>query len=110
MTTYQVRLVDANRRCIGTAHVVQQNGGFEGTADLQLMPAEMAAVFSKFEAVVNGQMFSLLDESEQAIDDLQVRVVFPSGEESLCEELQLMPGTGHIRFRAVGLVANRATG
>lgn len=109
MRTQLVRLLDADRQCVGIANVVEEKGTYSGTVDLSPMPVEMRGVFEKFESLVNGQVFSLLDEIEQAIDDLHLCASFDNGNELSLDQLQVYPREGRIRFRTIGLVATRAS-
>ncbi len=60
----------------------------------------MCAVFDEFEEIVNGQMFSFLDEIEGKIAVLSLKAAFDSnGSEVSVEELQVYPSTGDVSFK-----------
>ena len=51
--------------------------------------------------IVNGQMFSLLDEIEEQIGALRLKIRFATGYEVAIEDLQIYPTTKHISFLKV---------
>jgi hypothetical protein len=76
-----------------------QEGNFAGQVDLSQMPASFRRLFDEYEAIVNGQMFSLLDAIEDRITAASVKVVFPEGREAAVQDLQVYPTTGRISFK-----------
>jgi hypothetical protein len=63
------------------------------------MPPEMRRTFEEYEEIVNDQVFGLLDEIEDRINALSLRVVFNEGCESLIEDLQIYPSVNKVSFR-----------
>src|SRR5262245_28107604 len=101
MHTQLVKLIDPSCRVVATAQVVEQGEGFRGSIDLNLMPAQLQLKFVEYEEIVNGQMFSLLDEIEEQIRALQLKIKFDSGDEVEAEDLQIYPSTNRVSFRLV---------
>src|SRR5262249_42960573 len=99
MLALPVTLIDADRRVIATAQVAKEEGRYCGTIDLRPMPQETRRLFDEFEEIVNGQMFSFLDDIEDRISDLSLRVVFGDGAEAPINAVQIYPGGGRISFR-----------
>jgi hypothetical protein len=95
-----VTFVDANGVVVATARVSDEGGRFQGDIDLRPMPAGMRRTFEEYEDIVNGQTFSLLDEIEEKVQSLSLRVVFADGREVRPDDLQIYPSTGKVSFRA----------
>ena len=55
------------------------------------MPSELRGLFEEFEEIVNGQMLSFLDEIQDKISVLQLKVQFDSGKEADIHDLQFYP-------------------
>ena len=101
MRTQLVKLIDPNCIVVATAQVIEHGQGFRGRIDLSLMPARLQQKFAEYEEIVNGQMFSLLDEIEEQISALQLKIRFDTGYEVESEDLQVYPSTNRISFRFV---------
>ena len=63
------------------------------------MPDALLRKFEEYERLVNGQMFALLDDAEEQIESLSLKVILESGEEIAIEDLQIYPAPG-VLFRA----------
>lgn len=101
MSTKFVNLVDQSQHVVATAHVAEKEGCFAGVIDLTPMPEALRQKFEEYEEIVNGQMFSLLDEIEEQIGALPLKVVFPEGHEACVEDLQIYPSTQRVSFKVV---------
>ena len=77
-----------------------QDGRFLGEIDLNNMPDALLRRFEEYERLVNGQMFALLEDAEEQIDSLLLKVVLESGEEIAIEDLQIYPRSRRVSFRA----------
>jgi hypothetical protein len=99
MTTQTVRLIDRSRSLLAIAHVADEGDHFGGTIDLRDTPANLRALFDEFEEIVNGQMFSFLDEIEEKITSVPVKAVFENGQEMDIKDLQVFPTTGDVSFK-----------
>jgi hypothetical protein len=94
-----VRIIDQANNVVATAQVAEKDGGFAGSIDLRAMPADLLRRFDAYKEIVNGQMFGLLDETEEAIRALSLIVVFDEGREFPVEDLQIYPGVGRVSFK-----------
>jgi hypothetical protein len=101
MTTKLITILDPSGNVVARAQVGEEGGRFAGEVDLRLMPRALREKFEEFEEIVNGQMFSFLDEIEEQIAALRLRVVFPGGQESGIEDLQIYPTEQRVSFRLV---------
>ena len=73
---------------------------FEGTISLDVMPPQLTRLFEEFEEIVEGQMFSLLDDIERKIGEAPLRILFDNGGEAEIADLQVFPSTGAVSFEA----------
>ncbi len=105
MNERTIKLLGPSGDLLATGQVVLEGNHFEGSIDLSAMPASMLQTFQEFEELVNSQIFSLLDEIEQRINDLAIKVVFDDGREALVKDLQIYPSTGSTSFKVVPLAA-----
>jgi hypothetical protein len=101
----RVRLIDESRNTLATAQVVDEGEYYGGTIDLTSTPAGPRALFEEFEEVVNGQMFSLLDEIQAKISVLRIQAVFESGYRADVRDLQAFPTAGDVSFKVAELPA-----
>jgi hypothetical protein len=99
MSTRTVKIIDQSRGVVATAQVTERGERFAGLIDLSPMPARLRETFEEYEEIVNGQMFSLLDEIEAQIGTVPLQVVFEGGGEAAVEELQIYPSTGRVSFK-----------
>jgi hypothetical protein len=88
---------------LATGQVIREGDHFEGSIDLTPMPAPMLRTFQEFEELVNGQIFSLLDDIEKSINDLAIKVVFDDGCHAPVEDLQIYPRNGLTSFKVTTL-------
>lgn len=72
---------------------------FEGTISLEQTPPHFKRLFEEYEEVVEGQMFSLLDQVEEKIGVIPFKVSYEDGTEAYVEDLQVFPSTGEVSFK-----------
>lgn len=101
MDMQTVKLLDANCTVLAIAQVVEHGEGYRGKIDLSFMPVRLQEKFAEYEELVNGQMFSLVDELEEQIRALRLKIRFDTGDEVETEDLQIYPSTKHISFKLV---------
>jgi hypothetical protein len=99
MKLSNIKMIDHCRNVVATARVAERDEYFSGLIDLSLTPANLRRKFEEYEEIVNGQMFSLLDEIEEQIGALPLKVVFEEGVEFSVTDLQIYPGRGRISFK-----------
>jgi hypothetical protein len=73
---------------------------FEGTFDVSMLPTEFRALLAEFEEIVEGQMFSLLDDIEGRIRLARLQIASEDGTRTPISNLQAFPSTGAISFRS----------
>jgi hypothetical protein len=101
MATSPVQLIDARGNVLATASVVREGDHLAGTIDLRDTPVAVRTLFEEFEEIVNGQMFSFLDEIQQKVAALGIKAVSGDGREAAVTDLQVFPGTSDVSFRLV---------
>lgn len=101
MILQHVTIIDEERHVVATAQVAEQDGTFTGRIDLSLMSAPLQQQFEGYEEIVNNQMFSLLDEIEEKIGNILLKVVFADGDEANLADVQIYPSTKKVSFKAV---------
>jgi hypothetical protein len=94
-----VKLIDPAKNVVATAQVQAEEGYFAGQIDLGRMPPPMRRTFAEYEEIVNGQVFSLLDEIEERVRALGIQVVFEGRQAGDVEDLHIYPGTGLVSFK-----------
>jgi hypothetical protein len=99
MSTQIVTFVDPTRKVIARSQVIDRGERFEGTIDLGGAPSAVRSLFEEFEEIVNGQMFSFLDDIQGKIASLPLQAVLDNGAEMRLEDLQVYPSTGKVSFR-----------
>ena len=108
MTNRSVTIIDRGRDVVAMADVELIGGHYSGRVDLNRMSPTLRRLFEEYEDVVNGQVFSLLDQVEDQIAALSLSAVFDEGCEASVEDLQIFPEEGTISFRvAEPIEANR---
>ncbi len=105
MNIRTVELIDKSRTVVATAKVTDEGTHFGGTIDLQLTPPELRSMFDEFEEVVNGQMFSFVDEIQSKIGLYAIKAIFDDGFEVNVSDLQVFPSAGDVSFKLVGTPA-----
>jgi hypothetical protein len=109
MSTQIVKIIDPCQQVVATAQVAKRGARFAGVIDLSPMPASLRQKFEAYEEIVNGQIFSLLDEIEEQIRSLPLKVVFNEGAETAVEDLQIYPSTRRVSFKIMKAPAQGAT-
>jgi hypothetical protein len=105
MKTQTVKFIDQARNTIAIACVGIEGDQYGGTIDLHGMPANLRALFDELEQVVNGQMFSFLDEIQEKIGTLPIKVVLENGQEMFLNDLQVYPSTAEVSFKLAAVRA-----
>jgi hypothetical protein len=99
MNTRPIYLLDRSRARIAVLDVADVGGRYEGTINLETTPPPLRKLFEEFEAVVEGQTFSLLDAVEDQIEAISLKVAFEDGTEAYIEDFQAFPSTGAVSFK-----------
>jgi hypothetical protein len=102
MNPQTVQLIDPKGNVVATANVTEKEGLFAGHVDLASMPPRLRRLFEEFEQIVNDQVFSVLDKTEDKISSLGLQAVFPGAQEVSIRDLQIFPSTNAISFRSTG--------
>lgn len=98
MTQLPTQLIDQSSSQVAVLNVQFRNGHFEGTIDLTPTPPELRRLFEQFEEIVEGQMFSLLDDIEEKIGTIPLRAVLTDGTQAYIGDLQVFPSTKSVSF------------
>jgi hypothetical protein len=101
MTQRPLYLIDPSSARLASLDVSTVGDHFEGTLDLNQLPDDLRLLFTEFEEVVEGQMFSLLDRLDERIRAAQLRLDWGGGTSTSVEDLQVFPSTGAISFKAM---------
>jgi hypothetical protein len=110
MISHRVTLIDQGRQVIATAQVAEQDGAFIGRIDLSPMPVPLRRLFEEYEEIVNTQTFSLLDEIEQKVENLHLKVVFEDGYEAALADVQIYPSTNKVSLQVLKGIGSRPGG
>lgn len=94
-----MKLLGSDRSVLATAEVTDEGSHYGGTIDLRATPAELRALFAELEEVVNGQMFSFLDDIQGRIAATPILAAFDEVTVVPIDDLQVFPSTGDISFR-----------
>ncbi|WP_044279737.1 hypothetical protein [Myxococcus stipitatus] len=92
-------MVDARGNLIGGVRVSEKGGRWSGDIDLGGTASSIVSLFTRFEEMVNGQMFSFLDEMEAEIRQLGVRLLTTEGTSLPVDDLQIYPAERVVSFR-----------
>lgn len=98
MTQQPTHLIDQSSARVAALDVQFRDGHFEGTIDLAPTPPQLRQLFEQFEEIVEGQMFSLLDDIEEKIGTIPLRAVFADGTQAYVADLQVFPSTRSVSF------------
>jgi hypothetical protein len=98
MNTGTVKLMDQSRNVLAVARVALEDDHYAGTIDLTCTPPALKALFAEFEEIVDGQMFSFLDEIQEKIGAVPITAVFDNGDEGAVSDLQVFPSAGDVSF------------
>ncbi|SRR6266540_2864622 len=99
MTNRPIYLIDQSSARVAALDVQFRDDHFEGTISLDATPPQLRELFEQFEGIVEGQMFSLLDDIEEKIAAVPLRVVFEDGAEADVVDLQVFPSTNAVSFK-----------
>jgi hypothetical protein len=101
MISQRVTLIDQGRQAVATAQVTEQDGSFIGRIDLSPMPVSLRQLFEEYEEIVDTHAFSLLDEIEEKIKNLHLKVIFEDGYEAALIDVQIYPSTNKVSFQVL---------
>lgn len=101
MSLQQITIIDQKRKIVATAQVTERDDRFTGRIDLRPMSAPLRRQFEAYEEIVNEQMFSLLDEMEEKIGAMLLKVVFADGHVAPLADLQIYPSIKKVSFKVV---------
>ena len=108
MSSQRVTIIDQSRQVVATAEVSEHDGYFAGRVDLSLMPAALQHQFEEYGEAVNQQIFSSLNELEDKIESLFLKVVFADGNVAQLADVQIYPSTKSVSFKVVKEAVRRA--
>jgi hypothetical protein len=74
------------------------------------MPVPLRRLFEEYEEIVNSQTFSLLDEVEEKIENLHLKVAFEDGYEAALADVQIYPSTNKVSFQVIKGGISRPSG
>jgi hypothetical protein len=103
MSTRTVKLIDQSRNVLAVARVAAEGDHYAGTIDLNCTPPALKALFTEFEEIVDGQMFSFLDEIQEKIGAVPITAVFDNGDEVHISDLQVFPSAGDVSFKGAAI-------
>jgi hypothetical protein len=106
MAKQTIKLVDDSGATLAVAEVDFEGDHYGGTIDITAAPPAVRALFVEFDEIVNGQMFSFLDEIEDKIAALGIKVLFDSGRAVPVKDLQVHTSTGDVAFKISEVAAN----
>lgn len=109
MTEQTVRFRDPSGTVVAVARVSEEGDRWGGTIDLALAAPAVRAVFEEFEEIVNGQMFSFLDEIQAKVSGLGLVAEFENGSSIPTADLQVYPSTGDVSFKLTRSHAGRTS-
>jgi hypothetical protein len=100
MTRKPLYLIDQSAAKVAALDEIQfRDGHYEGTISLDATPPSLRELFERFEEVVEGQTFGLLDDVEGKIAAIPFRVRFDDGAEADIADLQVFPTTSAVSFK-----------
>jgi hypothetical protein len=94
-----ISLIDEKSAKVAALDVALLGDHFEGSICLDGTPREIRQLFEKYEEIVDGQMFSLLDDVEEKIARMPIRVLFNDGSTRPIWDLQVYPSTQAVSFK-----------
>ena len=94
-----VTIFDGEGEVIATAAVELQGDYYSGTSNIDRMPNSLRKLFEEFEEIVNGQIFSRLDQIETRIASFPFSATFATGREFRIAKLQIFPNEGTLSFK-----------
>lgn len=99
MSMQPIKLVDPSGHLLGIVQAEAVGDHYGGTLEVHSLPAGVRALFDEFEEIVNGQMFSFLDDIQGRIAALKIRAVFEDGRVVAVRDLQIFPTTADVSFQ-----------
>lgn len=99
MKNHPIHLIDQTASRIATLDVSPLGDHYEGTISLDSTPVQLKRLFEEYEEIVEGQIFSMLDNIEDKICKLGLRVVFDNGAIASVCDLQVLPSSSSVSFK-----------
>src|SRR5437016_5413393 len=99
MTRKPIYLIDQSAAKVAALDVQFHEDHYEGTISLDATPPELRRLFEQFEEIVEGQMLSFLDDIEQKIAAIPLRVLFEDGGAADVADLQVYPSENAVSFK-----------
>jgi hypothetical protein len=99
MSALPIALLDHDSTAIAGLNVQWNGERYRGTIALDDTPLAIRDLFGEFETTVEGRLFALVDEVEDRIAALALKVVDADGVEFPVEDLQVYPSTRKVSFR-----------
>jgi hypothetical protein len=106
MKYIKTQIVDQRGNIVAEGNVTDKGAYFGGKLDLANMPEETRKIFEEFEEIVSGQMLSFLDEIEDKIAGLSLKVILDPGQEIPVRDVQIFPSNGGFSFRLIESTVN----
>lgn len=108
-------MIDEKSTKVAALDVIPLGDHFEGSICLDNAPGEIRQLFEQYEEIVEGQLFSLLDDVEERIARMPIKVLLNDGSTGPILDLQVFPSTGAVSFKmdrggngTNGILAERA--
>ncbi len=99
MTDRPLSLDDRSSTKVAALDVQFRDDHFEGTISLDTIPPQLRQLFDQFEEIVETQMFSLLDDIQEKIKAVPLRVALENGGAADVTDLQVFPSTNAVSFK-----------
>ena len=99
MTHEYAHLIDRNAAKIAALEVQFRDDHYEGKILLDAAPPHVRQLFERFEEIVEGQIFGLLDDIEEKIATIPLRIRFDDGRDADVDDLQVFPSTNAVSFK-----------
>lgn len=100
-----IQFFDAASHPLATAMVEDQGDHYTGTIDLRVMPLGSLRKFEEYEALVEGQVLSRLNEAEEEISAMSIRAAFSGDRDTPVTDLQIFPRAGTVSFKLAQAVS-----
>ncbi len=110
MSCQPMDLIDKCGNTVATLNVQRLGDHYEGEISLDTIPPKLRHLFEQFEEIVEGQMFSMLDDIEEQMETYSLRIRWIDGKESEIDELQVYPSTRAISFKTCQSKNTRSQG
>jgi hypothetical protein len=99
MTHRPIYLIDQYAARIAALDVSAVGDHFEGNISLESTPPQLKRLFEEYEEIVEGQILSPLDNIEEKICTISLRVIFDNDSVASVCDLQVFPSTNSVSFK-----------